>query len=126
MQEAIITALMLFVAAIHLVPLIGFFGSKRLSSLYGIASDKPDLSILLRHRAVLFGLLGAFIAYAAFEHTHLPAAFVAAGISLISFFYLAFSVRGYGPPIRKVIVVDVVASIALVAAIVLFVRTRAS
>jgi hypothetical protein len=120
MLEGLITALMLVVAAIHLVPLIGFFGSKRLSTLYGIDSDAPDLQILMRHRAVLFGLLGAFIAYAALDHAHLPAAFVAAAISLSSFFYLSLTVRGYGPPIRKIVLGDLIAMVALFAAIALF------
>ena len=121
MLEGLITALMLVVAAIHLVPLIGFFGAKRLESLYGIDADTPDLQILMRHRAVLFGMLGGFIAYAAFDQEYLPIAFVAAAISLSSFFYLSFTVRGYGPPIRKIVIGDVIATVALLVAIALFV-----
>ncbi|UCH29653.1 MAG: phosphopantetheine adenylyltransferase, partial [Myxococcales bacterium] len=92
MIDNLITGLMLVVAAIHLVPITGFFGAKRLSALYGIEVDSPDLEILMRHRAVLFGILGAFFAYAAFVPALQPIAFVAAATSLATFFYLAVAV----------------------------------
>ena len=85
-MEHAITVLMLIVAAIHLVPISGFFGAKRLSALYGIEVDNADLEIMMRHRAVLFGILGAFFAYAAFMPALQPVAFIAAAASLASFF----------------------------------------
>ena len=120
MRQNLITALMLVVAFIHLVPLVGFFGAGRLSSLYGIESDSPDLEILMRHRAVLFGILGTFFAYAAFNPPLQPIAFAGAALSLAGFFYLAFSVGGYGAPIRKVVVADLIAALCLTAAIALY------
>jgi uncharacterized membrane protein len=60
MYEQAITALMLVVAAIHLVPISGFLGAQRLSALYGINVASADLEILMRHRAALFGILGVF------------------------------------------------------------------
>lgn len=120
MRQNLITALMLVVAFIHLVPIVGFFGAGRLSSLYGIESDSPDLEILMRHRAVLFGILGAFFAYAAFTPQLQPIAFVGAALSLAGFFYLAFSVGGYGAPIRKVVIADLIAALCLAGAIALY------
>ena len=120
MSENVITGLMLVVAAIHLVPITGFLGPKRLSALYGIEVDSPDLEILMRHRAVLFGILGTFFGYAAFVPELQPIAFVAAAASLASFFYLAVAVGNYGPPIRKIVVGDVIATICLAAAVVLY------
>lgn len=120
MVEHAITGLMLVVAGIHLVPVSGFFGRERLTALYGIAIDSPDLDILMRHRAVLFGILGAFFAYAAFEPALQPVAFVAASVSIASFFYLAVAVGEYGAAIRKIVIGDVIAAIALVGAVVLY------
>ena len=126
MTENVITGLMLLVAAIHLVPITGFFGTSRLSALYGIDIDSPDLEILMRHRAALFGILGAFFAYAAFVPALQPIAFVAAAASLATFFYLAVAVGDYGPPIRKIVIGDVIAVVCLVAAVLLYVSDRAS
>jgi len=126
MNENLITGLMLVVAAIHLVPISGFFGTDRLSALYGIEVDSPDLEILMRHRAVLFGILGAFFAYAAFVPALQPIAFVAAAASLASFFYLAVAVGDYSRPIRKIVFGDVVAVICLATAILLYAFNRSA
>ena len=118
--ENVITALMLVVAVIHLIPITGFFSAKRLTALYGVEVDNPDLEILMRHRAVLFGILGTFFAYAAFVPALQPIAFIAAAASLTTFFYLAAAVGSYGPPLRKVVVADVIAVVCLAAAVLLY------
>ena len=60
-------------------------------------NEIPDnnLEILLRHRAALFGILGAFIIYAAFNPGLQPVAFGAAFLSIATFFFLAWSVGGF-------------------------------
>lgn len=124
MSERIITALMLIVAAIHLLPISGFFGVERLASLYDIDIADGNLEILMRHRAVLFGILGAFFAYAAFRPAIQPVAFLAAFASLASFFFLSFTVGELNEAIRKVVIADIIASVCLLAAIVLYVVKR--
>ena len=121
MIETWITILMLIVALIHLAPITGFLGPRRLFALYGIEVDSPDVEILMRHRAVLFGILAAFFAYAAFVPALQPIAFIAAALSLMSFFFLAVTVPGYGSSIRKIVIGDVVAAMCLATAIVLYV-----
>jgi hypothetical protein len=90
MIERTITGLMLVVAVIHLIPISGFFGAAQLEALYGIEVSDPNLAILMRHRAVLFGILGTFFAYAAFVPAVQPIAFVAASVSIASFFFFGF------------------------------------
>ncbi|MFO0216128.1 MAG: hypothetical protein ACK511_08930 [Burkholderiales bacterium] len=68
----------------------------------------------MRHRAVLFGLLGVFLLYAAFRPTFQPAAFVAGVVSVLSFLYLAWSVGGYNAQIGRVFTTDIVALVCLV------------
>jgi hypothetical protein len=121
MLEWTITGLMLVVAVIHLAATTGFLGADRLASLYGLEIKDPNLEILMRHRAVLFGILGAFFAYAAFSPAVQPIAFAAALVSLSSFFFLAFSAAEYSHAIRKIVIADVVAAVALLGAIVLYV-----
>jgi len=121
MYERTITGLMLVVALIHLLPISGFFGVERLTSLYDVEISGANMEILMRHRAILFGILGGFLAYAAFRPAMQPIAFLAAFISLSSFFYLTLSVGGFSEAIRKIVIADTVASVCLVGAIVLYV-----
>ncbi|MEH6405587.1 MAG: hypothetical protein V7750_19605 [Sneathiella sp.] len=120
MYERIITGLMLVVATIHILPIIGFVGIDRLAALYEIKINDGNLEILMRHRAVLFGILGGFLAYAAFTPSNQPLAFLAAGISLLSFLFLTFSVGEFNDAIQKVVIVDIVALVCLFGAIVLY------
>ncbi|MEM9729935.1 MAG: phosphopantetheine adenylyltransferase [Myxococcota bacterium] len=120
MIDRTIAAMLLVVAAIHLIPVAGFFGGSRLRALYGIDTADGTLEILLRHRAVLFGTVGAFFAYAAFVPILQPIAFVGAFISIATFFLLAATVEHEGPAIRKIVAADVVASVCLVLAVALY------
>lgn len=124
MYERLIAGLILVVAVIHLLPITGFLGADRLGSLYGIQIADGNLEILMRHRAILFGILGGFFAYAAFTPAVQPLAFVAAFISLSSFLFLSFSVGEFNDAIRKVVIADVVASVSLLGAIVLYFVNR--
>jgi hypothetical protein len=49
-----------------------------------------------------------------------PIAFLAAAASLATFFYVAVAVGNYGPPIRKVVLGDIIAVICLAGAILLY------
>jgi len=105
--------MLLIVAAIHALPLLGAFGEKHLSGLYGISLGDPDLAILMRHRAVLFGLLGAFLFVAALTPPLRLAGFVAGAVSVGSFLLLAWHVGGYNDHLRKVFATDVIAAVCL-------------
>ena len=99
---------------IHLLPLSGILGSAQLLSLYGIAFDDPNAIILMRHRAVLFGLVGLFLVYAAFRPAFQPAAFAAGLVSVVSFLGLAGMTGGYNASLSHVIVMDCLALALLI------------
>jgi hypothetical protein len=99
---------------IHLLPLAGVLGSERLAALYGLDFAEPNLSILMRHRAVFFGLLGTFLVFAAFKPSLQPLAFLAAFVSVVSFLLLAWSSGGYNAQVGRVVTADLVALVALV------------
>lgn len=106
--------MLIIVGIIHLLPLSSVLGSDRLASLYGVNFDDPNLAILMRHRAVLFGLLGAFLIYAAFKPAFQLAAFFGGFISVLSFLYLAWAVGAYNAQVARVVVADLVALACLV------------
>ena len=107
---------LLLVALVHALPLVGVLGPKRLARLYGIPAAEPNLEILLRHRAVLFGLLAAFLAWAAFKPELHRLALISAVLSVSSFLGLAMMVGNLNAELRKVFKVDVVALVLLLAA----------
>ena len=110
----LVSAMLVIVAIIHLLPLSGAIGSERLASLYGISFDEPNIAILMRHRAVLFGLLGLFMLFAAFAPRFQVAAFVIGFVSVVSFLWLASSVGGYNAAIGRVVTADIVALACLI------------
>jgi hypothetical protein len=110
-----IAATLLIVGIIHLLPAIGVLSAARISALYGIAVPEPNLELLLRHRAVLFALLGGFFVFAAFQPRYQAAAFVAGLVSVVSFLVLVFRVGGINRQLSRVVIADVLASLLLLA-----------
>lgn len=115
----ITTALFIIVGLINFAPLMGIASNDMLASLYAIEVNSPDMSLLLRHRAALFGIVGGYILIAAFRPSHRPVATVMAFASMLSFMVLYLLV---GPENNKLVGVfrlDVVAVILLIAAVIL-------
>jgi hypothetical protein len=115
-MRLLVSAMLVIVAVIHLLPLQGVLGPERLAALYGLDIAEPNLAILMRHRAVLFGLLGLFFLVAAFRPGCQVAAVVVGSASVLPFLYLAWSVGGYNAQLRRVVVADEVALACLVVA----------
>jgi hypothetical protein len=109
----VVAGMLLVVGAIHLLPLSGALGVERLASLYGVIVGEPNLALLMRHRAVLFGLLGAFMIWSAFKPAwHRPA--LSAGlVSVASFLLLAALVGELNPQVERVVIADAVALVCL-------------
>jgi hypothetical protein len=115
-MRAIVTGLFLLAALVNLLPVVGVLSTSRLEGLYGLVVQDPNLAILLRHRALLFAIVAGLLGLAAF-HPPLRALAISAGlISMLSFVAIAGLVGEYNPLLRRVVLVDVVASLALVAA----------
>ena len=124
MTKHAIAALLLVVAVIKLLPLAGLAGGGTLEKLYGIEVADPNLELLLRHRAVLFGLLGALIAAGALHRPLRALAFGGAWASVISFLVLAAGTEPRNEAIGRVVTADLVALAALVVATALALMER--
>jgi hypothetical protein len=123
----VISAVLLLVGVLHLLPLVGVVSRAQLMRLYGVEADTPTLELLLRHRAVLFGLLGAFLLVAAFRAPLQWAALVASAVSVGSFLLLAWLVPGVQshPAIALVVRLDWIAlALVLIAMIAHSVQTH--
>lgn len=113
-MQKLVTAMLIMAAIIHLLPLPGVLGAERLASLYGLNFEEANIAILMRHRAVLFGLLGLFLIYAAFRPALQPLAFIGGFVSVVSFLALAYSTGGYNAATARVVLADWVALVCLV------------
>ncbi|MCG8414086.1 MAG: phosphopantetheine adenylyltransferase [Pseudomonadales bacterium] len=111
--------MLLTIAAIHLAPLVGFLGAERLESLYGIAIESSELEILMRHRAILFGILGGVFVTAAFKRAFQHQAFIIAAATLVPFFYLVAVSENYNEAISTIVRGDIIALLCLTTAVVL-------
>lgn len=116
MMNRITVACLALAGIIHLLPLPGVLGAGRLTRLYGVAVDDPNLGILLQHRAVLFGLLGALLVAAAFRPELRAVALIAGLASTVSFLVIAWGVGGYNAQIARVVAADIVAVVLLLVA----------
>lgn len=104
---------LIVVGLIHLLPLSGVLGVERLQALYALAWQDEGLTLLLRHRAVLFGLLGALLIASAWVPALRAAALWAGWISVLSFLWLALDVGTLNPAMMRVVIADLVAVVAL-------------
>lgn len=120
MQERTFTVLLVLVGLVHLLPGIGALSGARAAGLYAVDLSDPNLEILMRHRAVLFALLGAFLIASAFRSAWQLPALIAAAVSVGTFLLLAQMVGGHNEALNRVVTVDWIAAGAIVLATVLY------
>ena len=108
-MKHVVAALMIGIAAIHFLPLVGVFGGDRLTRLYGVAITDANLEMLMRHRAVLFGVLGALLVAGALHRPLRVAALLAGYASVLSFLVLAWGVGDRTAAIDRVVAADWIA-----------------
>lgn len=106
------------VGLINLLPVIGVLGGERLASAYGITIDGPDLEILLRHRALLFGIIGGFVLTSLWLPDLRMAALALAGISMAGFLCVHWIVGDAGRELGRIAVIDLVGMVFLSIALV--------
>ena len=93
---------------INIIPVTGVLGPARLEALYGQTFADADLVLLMRHRAVFFGLLGVFLIAAAFQSHLRTLAAVAGLVSMGSYSLLALPLAEHGAAVQRVFWADLV------------------
>ena len=109
-------ALFLIVSAVNLAPVGGVLSVDYMERLYGVALDDPNLVILMRHRAVLFGIVGSLLVVAAFRPSARPLGVAVGMISMLSFVLVVFLVGDYNAKLQNAAIIDLAASVLLVGA----------
>ena len=133
--EWIISLLILIVGAIHFTPVIGVLGNQQLLSLYAIdiaalSEHSPDaansLLLLMRHRAMLFGIIGLFILVAAFKRPLQMWALIAAQINIFSFIALYLLSSSNDPALDKIMWADVFAQALVLVVMIIRIQQSSS
>lgn len=101
--------LLVGVAIIHFLPLPGLLGAEELAQLYGVTIADPGLELLMRHRAAMFGVIGAVILAGAFRRRLRLTALFVGFASVISFLVLAYTGSEPNAAIGRVVVADWIA-----------------
>lgn len=114
MFKRLSTAALIAVAIINFLPVVGVYSETILSRLYNTALSDPDIILLLRHRALLFGLLGGLIFASVFREEWRGLAIVLAAISMAGFIVLALMIPTDNPAIAKVVRADTIALTLLI------------
>ena len=105
----IVPTMLVLVALIHLPPLFGVLGVAKLESAYDVSIVGPDMAVLMRHRALMFGLLGGFMLAAVFVPSIQPWALGFALLSAGGFVLLAWATPGHNANLARVAWADVAA-----------------
>jgi len=119
-KERIIAGLLIAAGLINFAPVIGVFSGARIEAMYGVELDQPALEILLRHRAVLFGLVGGFMIYAAFRQALHLIAIIGGLVSMAAFLALYYSSAEQPPALLSIVYADIVGVVLLGVALTLY------
>jgi heme A synthase len=105
----------LFIAGvINLLPSVLAFLPDKISKSYGIEMPNQNYELLLRHRAILFGIIGGLMIYSAVAKKHYEVSTVIGLISMVSFIVLFFLIgKDINSELKKVMTIDVVGTVIL-------------
>ncbi|MBB5911708.1 hypothetical protein BJY24_000575 [Nocardia transvalensis] len=98
---------------INAVPVGGAVAIEKAYAAYGISPGGADVEVLLRHRGVLFGILGAGLLVAAFRPGIRSAMVVANAVSFGGFLVVMAAERPVNPALWRVAWFDVAGLVAL-------------
>lgn len=113
----------LFVAGvINLLPSLLAFLPDKIAKSYGIPIPNANYELLLRHRAILFGIIGGLMIYSALVKKHYELSTITGLVSMTSFIILYFIIGNeINQELKKVMIIDVVATIILCIGFILFI-----
>ncbi len=120
MKHKLFLLFLLAVGVINIIPVLGLFSASQLAAAYGIDLNSAELALLMRHRALLFGLIGGLVLISLFKPQLQVTAMLLSGISMLGFMALAWPIDGLNDQVKRVFMVDVVGVLCLILAVVFY------
>lgn len=121
-----LAAVVLIAAAVQLLPMAAAFDPPLLERLYGVQPADETSLLLLRHRAVLLGLVGIGLVAGLIWRRILSAALALGLASKLSYLWLFAGTRAPTPEVTRVASVDLVTASLLALAALLWLRSARS
>ena len=118
-MNKIYLSLLFLVGVINFLPIVGILSLDKINQAYGLSIDDNNLAILLRHRALLFGLIGGFVIYSVFKPQYQIASIVLAAISMLGYLYFFWSIGDSNTALLKIAQADIVGIVLLTFAIII-------
>lgn len=120
-MELIFRITLFISGVINLLPSVLAFLPDKISKSYGIEIPNENYELLLRHRAILFGIIGGLMIYSAVAKKHYEVSTVIGLISMVSFIVLFFLIgKDINSELKKVMTVDIVGTVLLCIGFILF------
>ena len=121
-MESIFRIILLITGFLNSLPsLLAFFPGKFTKS-YGIVLPNENFELLLRHRAILFGIVGGIMIYSALSKTAYEIATITGVVSMFSFVALYFLIGNITSELKKIMLIDIFATIILFTAYIIFTK----
>jgi ABC-type Na+ efflux pump permease subunit len=116
----------LFIAGvINILPSMLAFLPDNISKSYGIEIPNPSHELLLRHRAIMFGIIGGLMIFSAITKKYYEVSTIVGLISMISFIFLYFLIdKGVSAELKKVMLIDSIATFILLVGVIIFVTSK--
>lgn len=102
------------VGIIHSLPILGAANNQTLEKLYGLPIEDANLSLLLRHRAILFACVSLVFYYAALDSKYRVIGFWVGYISILSFILFYFQNKDVNANLKRVFLMDTIALVFLI------------
>jgi hypothetical protein len=114
--------ILLITGVVHLLPFSLAFFANRIPNSYGVSISDPNMQLLLRHRAFLFGIIGFGLIFSAIKKKYYLAASVVGLVSMVSFICLYHWIGDINAQLQSVMWVDMLVGAALLLITVLYYR----
>ena len=116
-MNKIYLVLLFLVGIINFLPVMGIISLDKINQAYGLSVTDNNLAILLRHRALLFGLIGGFIIYSVFKPQYQVAAIILAAISMLGYVCLFWTMDDTNSALLRIAQIDILGVFVLCLAI---------
>ncbi len=110
LSELFIKSAFGYCSIIHFLPTIGVTGSASLQNLYGVIIQEKNELLMMRHRAVMFGIIGGILGLAIVRKPLRKFAYLAGLMSMFSYLILVTDegIQTFTPQIQRVFWIDVI------------------